>query len=131
VEASTVSVSQERPSSSGGLLEYYEAATHVHVEVLMVSASKEATGTISASEDGSSASLEDFINNITKDIPPPLVDKPPRRRRVDPIPIDVPPQLPLFEAYGLIVANMASYAISSSLILVIHDNMIIGTNHIV
>jgi hypothetical protein len=26
---------------------------------------------------------------------------------------------------------MASYAISSSLILVIHDNMIIGTNHIV
>jgi hypothetical protein len=26
------------------------------------------------------------------------------------------------------VANMASYAISSSLILVIHDNMIIGTN---
>jgi hypothetical protein len=29
------------------------------------------------------------------------------------------------------VANMASYAISSSLILVVHDNMIIGTNHIV
>jgi hypothetical protein len=29
------------------------------------------------------------------------------------------------------VANMASYAISSSLILVIHDDMIIGTNHIV
>jgi hypothetical protein len=29
------------------------------------------------------------------------------------------------------VANMASYAISSSLILVIHDNMIIETNHIV
>jgi hypothetical protein len=29
------------------------------------------------------------------------------------------------------VANMASYATSSSLILVIHDNMIIGTNHIV
>jgi hypothetical protein len=29
------------------------------------------------------------------------------------------------------VANMASYAISSSLILMIHDNMIIGTNHIV
>jgi hypothetical protein len=26
---------------------------------------------------------------------------------------------------------MASYAISSSLILVIHDNMINGTNHIV
>jgi hypothetical protein len=30
-----------------------------------------------------------------------------------------------------IVANMASYAISSSLVLVIHDNMINGTNHIV
>jgi hypothetical protein len=30
-----------------------------------------------------------------------------------------------------VVANMASYAISLSLILVIHDNMIIGTNHIV
>jgi hypothetical protein len=29
------------------------------------------------------------------------------------------------------VANMASYAISSNWILVIHDNMIIGTNHIV
>jgi hypothetical protein len=29
------------------------------------------------------------------------------------------------------VANMTSYANSSSLILVIHDNMIIGTNHIV
>jgi hypothetical protein len=29
------------------------------------------------------------------------------------------------------VANMASYSISSSLILVIHDNMINGTNHIV
>jgi hypothetical protein len=31
----------------------------------------------------------------------------------------------------IIVANMASYAISLSLILVIHDNMIIRTNHIV
>jgi hypothetical protein len=33
-------------------------------------------------------------------------------------------------SYTSIVTNMASYAISSSLILVIHDNMIIGTNHI-
>jgi hypothetical protein len=32
---------------------------------------------------------------------------------------------------GHTVANMASYASSSSLILVIHDNMIIGTNLIV
>jgi hypothetical protein len=30
-----------------------------------------------------------------------------------------------------IVANMAPYAISSSLILVIHDNMINETNHFV
>jgi hypothetical protein len=30
-----------------------------------------------------------------------------------------------------IVANMTSYAISSSLILMIHDNMINETNHIV
>jgi hypothetical protein len=29
------------------------------------------------------------------------------------------------------VANMTSYAISSSLILVIHDNMINGTNYVV
>jgi hypothetical protein len=32
---------------------------------------------------------------------------------------------------GLAVANMARYAITSSLILVIHDNMIIGTNFVV
>jgi hypothetical protein len=32
---------------------------------------------------------------------------------------------------GRIVANMAWYAISSSLIFVILDNMINGTNHIV
>jgi hypothetical protein len=32
---------------------------------------------------------------------------------------------------GEIVANMASYAISSSFILVIRENMIIGTNYIV
>jgi peptidyl-tRNA hydrolase len=32
---------------------------------------------------------------------------------------------------GEIVATMAPFAISSSLILVIHDNMINGTNHIV
>jgi hypothetical protein len=32
---------------------------------------------------------------------------------------------------GEIVANMASDAISSCMILVIHDNMINGTNHIV
>jgi hypothetical protein len=31
----------------------------------------------------------------------------------------------------IFVANMVPYAISSSLILVIHENMINGTNHIV
>jgi hypothetical protein len=36
-----------------------------------------------------------------------------------------------FEILGNGVANMASYAISSSMILVIHDNMINVTNHIV
>jgi hypothetical protein len=34
----------------------------------------------------------------------------------------------LLSSYGY-AANMASYAISSSMILVIHDNMINGTNH--
>jgi hypothetical protein len=34
-------------------------------------------------------------------------------------------------ARGWFVANMASYVICSSLILVIHDNMTNGTNHIV
>jgi hypothetical protein len=38
-------------------------------------------------------------------------------------------ELELEREVGL--ANIASYAISSSLILVIHDNMIIETNHIV
>jgi hypothetical protein len=36
-----------------------------------------------------------------------------------------------FYYLGIRVANMASYAISSSMILMIHDNMINGTNHIV
>jgi hypothetical protein len=35
------------------------------------------------------------------------------------------------ESSRVCVANMASYAISSSLILVILDNMVNGTNHIV
>jgi hypothetical protein len=33
--------------------------------------------------------------------------------------------------HEIFVANMVLYAINSGLILVIHDNMIIGTNHIV
>ena len=43
-------------------------------------AAVEATGTIGASEDGNSAVLEDFISKVMKNIPPPLVDKPPCRR---------------------------------------------------
>ena len=58
---------------------------------VVVPASEEATGTVAASEDGNSAALEDFISNVTKTIPPPLVDMPPRLRRVDPVLVDVPP----------------------------------------
>ena len=47
---------------------------------IVVPASEEATGTVGASEDGNSAALEDFISKITMNIPPPLMDKPPRRR---------------------------------------------------
>ena len=43
---------------------------------------------------------EDFISKVTKNIPSPLVDKPPRRRRVDPVLVEAPPQLPSSEAYG-------------------------------
>ena len=77
-----------------------------HVDVLpsaeiVVPASKEATGTVGTSEDGNSAALEDFIGKVSKNIPLPLVDKPPRHRRVDPVLVDAPPQLPPSEAYGL------------------------------
>ena len=56
-----------------------------HVDVLpsaeiVVPASEEATGTVGASEDDNSAALENFISKVSKNIPPPLVDKPPRRR---------------------------------------------------
>jgi hypothetical protein len=47
---------------------------------IVVPASKEATSTVGASEDDNSATLEDFISNVMKNIPPPLVDKPPHRR---------------------------------------------------
>ena len=47
---------------------------------IVVSASEEATGTVGTSEDGNSAALEDFIGKVSKNIPLPLVDKPPRRR---------------------------------------------------
>ena len=56
-----------------------------HMDVLpsaeiVVPASEEATGTVEALEDDNFAVLEDFISNVTKTIPPPLVDMPPRRR---------------------------------------------------
>ena len=110
--ASMASVSQARPSPSGGPLGHSGAATPMTpvevppVEVppsaeIVVPASKEATGTVGTSEDGNSAALEDFIGKVSKNIPLPLVDKPPRHRRVDPVLVDVPPQLPSSEAYGL------------------------------
>ena len=68
---------------------------------IVVSDFEEATGMVGASDDDNSVALEDFISKITINIPPPLVDKPPRRRRVDPVLIDAPPQLPPSKAYGL------------------------------
>ncbi|CAN6302705.1 unnamed protein product [Urochloa humidicola] len=65
-------------------------------------ASAEVTATVVVSEVDRSAALEVFINNVTKDIPPPLLaDKPPRRRRVDPVLVDAPPQLPSSETSGI------------------------------
>ena len=61
------------------------------VEEIVVPASEEATGTVGTSEDGNSAALEDFIGKVSKNIPLPLVDKPPRHCRVDPVLIDTPP----------------------------------------
>jgi hypothetical protein len=66
----------------------------------VVPACEEATGMVGESDDDNSAALEDFISKVTKSIPPPLVDKPPHRRRVDPVLVDAPPQLPSSEAYG-------------------------------
>ena len=67
---------------------------------IVVPASEKATDMVWTSEDGNSAALEDFISKVMKNIPLPLVDKPPRRRRVDPVLVDAPPQLPSSEAYG-------------------------------
>ena len=67
----------------------------------MVPASEKATGTVRASEDGNSAALKDFISKVTKNIPSPFLDKPPRRHRVDPVLVDAPRQLPSSEADGL------------------------------
>ncbi|CAN6173490.1 unnamed protein product [Urochloa humidicola] len=69
---------------------------------LVEPASVEVTATVVASEVDRSVALEAFINNVTKDISPPLLtDKPPRRRRVDPVLVDAPPQLPSSEASGI------------------------------
>jgi hypothetical protein len=45
--------------------------------------------------------LEDFISSVAKDIPSPFLDKSSRCRRVDPVILGAPPQLPLSEAFGL------------------------------
>ena len=47
---------------------------------IVVPASEKATGMVGASEDGNFAALKDFISQVTMNIPPPLVDKPPHRR---------------------------------------------------
>ena len=46
---------------------------------IVVPASEEATSTVEVLEDCNSAVLEDFIGKVTKNISPPLLDKPPRR----------------------------------------------------
>jgi hypothetical protein len=45
--------------------------------------------------------LEAFVANVTKATPTPLLDMSPCRRRVDPILVDAPPQLPSSEASSL------------------------------
>ena len=67
---------------------------------IVVPASEETTSTVGVSEDYNYAALEEFISKVTKNISPPLLDKPPRRRRVDPVLVEAPPQLPSSEAYG-------------------------------
>ena len=68
---------------------------------IVVPASEETTSTVGVSEDYNYAALEEFISKVTKNISPPLVDKPPHRRRVDPILVDAPPLLASSEADGL------------------------------
>jgi hypothetical protein len=49
-----------------------------------------------------SAALEDSTSSVTKDIPLPLLDlPPPRRRQVDPVLVDAPPLLPSSEVSSL------------------------------
>jgi hypothetical protein len=54
--------------------------------------------TVAGSNDGK---LDAFVAIISKVPSMPLLDKPPRRRRVDPVLVDAPPQLPSSEASGL------------------------------
>ena len=83
------------------------------VEEIVVPASEKATGTVGASEDGNSAALKDFISQVTMNIPPPLVDKPPHRRRVDPVLVDASPQLPSSEAYSLRQSHRQVFPLST------------------
>jgi hypothetical protein len=68
---------------------------------IVVPASEEAIGTVRALEYDNSTAFEDFISKVSKNIPPPLVDKPPRHRRVDPVLVDTSPQLPSSKVLGL------------------------------
>jgi hypothetical protein len=56
---------------------------------------------VSGRHDPATDKLEAFVANVTEVVPTPLLDMPPRRRRVDPVLIDAPPQLPSSEASGL------------------------------
>jgi hypothetical protein len=67
----------------------------------VVPASEVASDTAREPEDGGSAAWEDFFSRVTKDISSPLLDRPPRRHRVDPVLVDTPTQLPLSEVSGL------------------------------
>jgi hypothetical protein len=54
--------------------------------------------TVTGSNDGK---LDAFVTIVFKVPSMPLLDKPPRRRRVDPVLVGAPPQLPSSEASGL------------------------------
>jgi hypothetical protein len=56
------------------------------------------SATVTGSNDGK---LDAFVAIVSKVPSMPLLDKPPHRRRVDPVLIDAPPQLPSSEASGL------------------------------
>jgi hypothetical protein len=72
-----------------------------HVEAPLSTEVVPTSDAVGESEEDNSVALEDFISSIMKDTPLPLLDLPPRRRRVDPVLIDAPPRLPSSEASGI------------------------------